>query len=143
MPKDPDSKAGEFETMVDWLNHNIIDKANDYDEYQILGHSSKVTITLKICCYGYKPVRTDGKKELKAEAQSETGLVWKYLFYDKNWERYGSAKRSSSVFSNGLVELMRANRNFKEDLIKGYFGPETPESADDETSFVKYKFYTK
>lgn len=89
IPKNTSSKYGTFEEMVKWLNNNIIDKTTPYDDYEILNNSSRVTIEVKISCDGYKPVRTDGKKELKFEQERPSGLVWKYLFYDGDWDRFG------------------------------------------------------
>lgn len=141
VPKDPDSKSIEFEEMVDWLDTNIEEKMNKYDEYQILGHTTKALITLKVCCYGHKPIRTDGKKELKSEFQSPTGLVYKYMFYDMDWDRYGQAKRGGRMFTNGMIDVMNGNRNFKEDLEDGHYGPMTKEEAEAETTFKNYPFY--
>ena len=88
-------------------------------------------------------MRTDGKKELKAETESETGLVWKYMFYDDNWDRYGQAKRGGKMFTNGMFEVMKANRNFTTDLMNGLYGHLTKEEIEKETSFANYNLDIK
>jgi hypothetical protein len=139
IPKDPYSEYGDFFKMVAWLNNNIIEQTNIYDEYEILKNNGKVTVTLKISCNGFKPVRSDGKKELKAEIQSpNSGLEWKYMFYDEDWQRYGSFKHKSFI-SNGATEAMQGNTQFREDLRNGLFGELAAKTADEETSWTNYK----
>ena len=89
IPKNTSSIYGEFFTMIDWFIENIIDKTNKYDEQEVLGNSSSVTVEIKVSCDGYRPVRTDKKKELKFETKTASGLVWKIMFYDGDWDRFG------------------------------------------------------
>ena len=133
IPKNTSSKYGTFEEMVKWLNNNIIDKTTPYDDYEILNNSSRVTIEVKISCDGYKPVRTDGKKELKFEQERPSGLVWKYLFYDGDWDRFGQGKRGGRMFTNGMLNTLSGNSQFKRDVENGYFGKYAQQHADEET----------
>ena len=133
IPKNTSSKYGTFEEMVKWLNDNIIAKTTPYDDYEILNNSSGVTIEVKISCDGYKPVRTDGKKELKFEQERLSGLVWKYLFYDGDWDRFGQGKRGGRMFTNGMLNTLSGNSQFKRDVENGYFGKYAQQHAEEET----------
>lgn len=140
VPRDPYSEYGTFEKMISWLNDNIVERMNLYDEYELVKNNSKVTVTLKISCNGFMPRRTDGKKELKYEFDSpNSGVHYKYMFYDAGWNRYNQAKRGGiGSFSNGMIDTIRANAQFREDLENGLFGAYAAKTANDETDLSKY-----
>jgi len=86
------------------------------------------------------PRRNDGKKELKYESERpDSGLHYKYMFYDDKWDRYNQAKRSSLYsFTNGMSEALRSNFQFKTDLENGLFGAYAAKTAKEETDLSKY-----
>ena len=90
-------------------------------------------MTIKVSSNGFRPRRTDGKKELKIIETQPYGIEYKMLFYDGDWDKFGSFKHNK-MFSNGMLKVITANREYLDDVEKGFYGKEAQENAKEETA---------
>lgn len=133
IPRDPDSKYGEYQEYFQWFKENVQSRLNKYDEQEILNTANAVTVTIKVSSNGFRPRRTDGKKELKIIETQPYGIEYKMLFYDGDWDKFGSFKHNK-MFSNGMLKDITANREYFDDVEKGFYGKEAQENAKEETA---------